>query len=63
MRSRKSIDPEVYAVASMFPEANFADANGTRALFSAMPHCTLRLLRAALRPTLELRRWNALFQV
>ena len=36
MRSQKSIDPEVYAVASMFPEVNFADANGTRALFSAM---------------------------
>lgn len=36
MRSPTIIDPEIYAVASLFPEVNFADADGTRALFAAM---------------------------
>ncbi len=36
MRSTATLDPEIYAVASQFPEINFADADGTRALFAAM---------------------------
>ena len=36
MRSRMIADAEIYAVAALFPEVNFADADGTRALFAAM---------------------------
>lgn len=36
MRSPGAIDPEIYAIVSMFPNINFADAPGTRALFAAM---------------------------
>ena len=36
MRLPKVMDPEIYAVASMFPDVNFADAPGTRALFATM---------------------------
>ena len=36
MGSRPIIDPDIYAVATRFPEVKFADADGTRALFAAM---------------------------